>query len=342
MKRDFAQNLVCTSCRGTNLQLEVQIEDDREVRDGLLRCGGCASEYPIRNGIADFLNPSDQMLQQEVKGWIEMAGPLGEHLVPTMAALPYYPHDPWPQVAPDFFQIFEHESFAGCRVVDIGAGRTWSSRHIATMGKAKEVVAVDVLTTPFLGLETADVYFKEDTIHFERLRADIHRMPLPDGWADVVFSCASLHHSSDLAELYREVWRVLRPGGRFIFLSEPCKKASIEEHQPQNEETAHGINEHIYSLAEYLTPLRRCGFSYRRLVPRSIRYRLVYTDDEFGGGIPTSLRRLTRSEDGRDFVERLTASRIFGPILYRYWSLPLTVLACKPMGTGSSGSPPDA
>jgi ubiquinone/menaquinone biosynthesis C-methylase UbiE/uncharacterized protein YbaR (Trm112 family) len=340
LKRDFVQNLACASCRNRNLELEIQTEDDREVREGRLRCTSCASDYSIQNGIPDFLNPLDETLEKEVKGWIEMAGPLGDHLVPTMAALPYYPHDPWPQVAPDFFQIFEHESFAGCRVVDIGAGRTWSSRHIATIGKAKEVVAVDVLTTPYLGLETADVYFKEDHVHFERLRADIHRIPLTDEWADVVFSCASLHHSSNLGELYDEIWRVLRPGGRFIFISEPSKKASIEEDRPDNEETAHGINEHIYSLAEYLTPLRRRGFSYRRLVPRSIRYRLVYPDDEFGGAIPLSLRRLTRSEDGRDFIERLTASRIFGPILYRYWSLPLTVLARKPVGTKSSGSPP--
>jgi SAM-dependent methyltransferase len=330
LKREFSDNLVCPSCGRAAMQVESESEDEREIREGSVRCTACAESFPIRNGIADFLDSSDETLQKEIKGWIEMAGPLGDHLVPTMAALPYYPHDPWPQVAPDFFQIFEHESFAGCRVVDIGAGRTWSSRHIATIGKASEVVAIDVLTTPYLGLETADLYFKEDTVYFERLRADIHRIPLKSGWADVVFSCASLHHSSSLPDLYREVWRILRPGGRFIFLSEPCKKASIEEHQPHNEETAHGINEHIYSLPEYLIPLRQSGFSFRRLVPRSIRYRLVYPDAEFAGGVPSPFRRLVRSEEGRDLVERLAGSRLFGPLLYRYWSLPLTVIARKP------------
>jgi SAM-dependent methyltransferase len=330
LKKDFLGSLVCPRCFVSELSLDVRSEDEREVREGTLRCDGCAATYPIVSGVPDFLDPSDEGIRKEVEGWIELAGPLGEHLVPTMAALPYYPHDPWPQVAPDFFQIFEHESFSGCRIVDIGAGRTWSSRHLATIGRAKEVVAVDVLTTRFLGLETADLFFQEDNVFYERLRADLHRMPLPDAWADAVFSCASLHHSSSLPDLYREVWRILKPGGRFVFISEPCKKASIEATQPDNEETAHGINEHIYSLDEYLDPLRKRGFGFHRLVPRSIRYRLVYPDDEFAGGIPPAFRSMTRSERGRDLLERIAASRTLGPILYRYWSLPLTVVATKP------------
>ncbi len=66
-----------------------------------------------------------------------------------------------------------------------------------------------------------------------------------------------------------------------------------------------------------------------RLVPRSIRYRLVYPDQDFQGGIPKPLRRLTRSELGRNLIESATGSRLFGHLLYRYWSLPLTVLAQK-------------
>lgn len=330
LKKDFIESLRCSSCGRSDWRLEIRAQDEREVREGELRCSGCTAVYPIRGGVVDFLDPTDESLQKEVNGWIELAGPLGEHLVPTMAALPYYPHDPWPQVAPDFFQIFEHESFTDCLVVDIGAGRTWSSRHIANIGRAREVVALDVLTVRFLGLETADIFFQEDGVAFERIRADLHRIPLRDGWADVVFSCASLHHSSNLDDLYREVWRVLRPGGRFIFISEPCKKASIQETQPQNEETAHGINEHIYSLTEYLDPLRKRGFSYRRLVPRSIRYRLVHLDDAFSRNIPARLIPLTRTDRGREVLERALGSTVFGSLIYRYWSLPLTVIATKP------------
>jgi ubiquinone/menaquinone biosynthesis C-methylase UbiE/uncharacterized protein YbaR (Trm112 family) len=339
LKKDFVSSLRCAACERPSWQLSVEREDEREVREGMLRCAGCGEEHRIAGGVVDFLDSGDEGLQREVKGWIELAGPLGEHLLPTMTALPYYPHDPWPQVAPDFFQVFEHFSFAGKRVVDIGAGRSWSSRFLATLGRASEVVAIDVLTTRFLGLDTADIFLREDSIFFERIRGDVHRMPLRDGWADVVFSCATLHHSSDLEALYREVWRVLRPGGYFAFVSEPSKKISIPEHQPRNAETAHGINEHIYSLAEYSKPLRKVGFRFRRLVPRSIRYRLVYPDSEFQGAIPKPLLRLTRSEAGRDLIEAIVGSRLLGPILYRYWSLPLTVLARKGNGGATESRP---
>lgn len=332
MKKEFVGSLRCVACGKSDWRLSVRAEDDKEVREGTLRCRHCGSEHRISGGVVDFLDPQDGSLEREVKGWIEMAGPLGDHLIPTMAALPYYPHDPWPQLAPDFFQLFEHFDFSGKRVVDIGAGRSWSSRFLASMGRATEVVAMDVLTTPYLGLETADLYFREDGIFFERIRGDVHHMPLPDAWADAVFSCATLHHSSDLEALFREVRRVLRPGGTFIFISEPCKKASIEETQPQNAETAHGINEHIYSLAEYEKPLRKLGFAVQRLVPRSIRYRLVYPDADFQGAIPKPLLPLTRSERGRNTLERLARNRVFGPLLYRYWSLPLTAFATKPPG----------
>ncbi|MBM4246019.1 MAG: class I SAM-dependent methyltransferase [Deltaproteobacteria bacterium] len=150
-----------------------------------------------------------------------MAGPLGDGLEPVMTALPWYPHRPWPETAPDFFQILEEVDFAGRRVIAIGAGRTWSSRFLATIGRAAEVVAVDVLTRRYLGLETADLFFAADRSFFERLCADAHRLPLADGWADAVFSVASIHHSSDLDGLFAEIARVLRPGGVLVFVSEP-------------------------------------------------------------------------------------------------------------------------
>jgi len=300
------------------------------VRDGRLTCGACGREYDVMNGVVHMLDPADETLTREVGGWIELAGPLGEHLVPTMTALPYYPHDPWPATAPDFFQIFEHVRLAGARVVDVGAGRTWSSRYLATIGRAREVVAVDVLTTRFLGLETADVYLAEDGVLFERVRADVHQIPLPDGWADAVVSVASIHHSGDLPRLFGEVWRILRPGGAFVFVSEPCKKASIPDRQPRNAETAHGINEHIYSFAEYAGALAKAGFRSRHIVPRSVAYRLLYPDDEFMSGLPALVRRLTDSEAGRAAFMRLLGSRLTGRLIYRWANLPLSVVAWKP------------
>lgn len=334
MKREFVDSIRCPFCRRGGMDLAVaaaiDAEDEREVREGELRCQACQRTFPVRLGIPDFIDPTDEVLAREVAGWIQLAGPLHEGLVPVMTALPHFPHPPWPHVAPDFFQIFENLSFAGQKVVDIGAGRTWSSRFLKTLGQAAEVVAVDVLTTRFLGLETADVFFQQDGIHFERVRGDIHRLPLPDGWADAVFSCAAIHHSGDLDALFAEVFRVLGPGGAFVFISEPVKMESIPGNVPVNVETEVGINEHFYSYAEYTEALARAGFTFHRVVPRSIRYRLTYPDADLFQGAPRFVRGLSRTWRGRAVLDRVLRSRATGPWLYRQWSLPLSGLAQKP------------
>ena len=330
MKKGSVAGFRCTGCGASEWDVAERESDEREIREGTLGCGRCARAFAISRGVVDFLDPADEALANEIKGWMELAGDLHEGLVPTMTALPYYPHDPWPHVAPDFFQIFEEVDLAGRRVVDIGAGRTWSTRHLMALGRAAEGVALDVLTARFIGLETADVYFREDGVFFERLRADLHAMPIADGWADVVFSCASIHHSSDPACVFREVFRVLKPGGVFAFVGEPCKKASIEASQPDNEETAHGINEHIYNYREYVDPLRLQGFRVRRLAPRSIRFRLLQRDEIFLSGFPRPLRRLARTAWGQSVLMRLVAWPVTGPLVYRYANLPLSILATKP------------
>jgi SAM-dependent methyltransferase len=340
LKKEFAATICCPFCRGNRLprlpgspahvELAVREEDAREVREGEITCSACGRVFPVRAGIPDFLDRGDEALAREVHGWAELAGHLHEGMVAQVAALPVFPHLPWPHVGPDFFQIFEHVDFAGGRVIDVGAGRTWSTRFLVTIGRAREAVAVDALTTRFLGLETAEIFFEQDRSFFERLRADIHHLPLPDGWADAVFSCAAIHHSGDLDALFAEIARVLRPGGTLVFVCEPAKRAAIAGNVPQNEETAVGINEHFYSLAEYMTALRRAGLRARRLVPRTIAYRLLYPDVNLLGAAPPEVRWLARRRRGRALLQRLLHTRAGGAWLYRRWSLPLSVVAVKP------------
>jgi SAM-dependent methyltransferase len=316
-------------CHGCKWTVADCASDAHEIREGALTCESCNRVFLIERGIVDFLDRADEELRREIEGWHQMAGALPESLVATMTALPSYPHAPWPYVAADFFQIFEHVDFSGRRVVDLGAGRAWSTRFLATLGRAAEVVAVDVLKRRFLGLETADIFFLQDGIFFERLCADIHRLPLQDAWADVVFSSASIHHSSDPLRLFREVSRVLKPGGIFVFISEPVKMQSIKARQPENEETLLGINEHIYSFREYRDAWRAAGFRGRQLSPRSVRYRALYPDPDFQSGLPSWVLSLTEGRRRRRLLSRLLRGRWTGPLVYRYANLPLTCILTK-------------
>lgn len=53
--------------------------------------------------------------------------------------------------------------------------------------------------------------------------ADAERIPYDDNSFDLVVGHAVLHHIPDVRAAFREVLRVLKPGGRFVFAGEPTK-----------------------------------------------------------------------------------------------------------------------
>jgi ubiquinone/menaquinone biosynthesis C-methylase UbiE len=57
--------------------------------------------------------------------------------------------------------------------------------------------------------------------------ADAESIPYPDASFDLVVGHAVLHHIPDVEQAMREVLRVLKPGGRFVFAGEPTKYGDI-------------------------------------------------------------------------------------------------------------------
>jgi ubiquinone/menaquinone biosynthesis C-methylase UbiE len=57
--------------------------------------------------------------------------------------------------------------------------------------------------------------------------ADAERLPYDDNSFDLVVGHAVLHHIPDVELAFREVLRVLKPGGRFVFAGEPTRHGDI-------------------------------------------------------------------------------------------------------------------
>lgn len=54
MKHSLLDILCCPVCKG-DLVLRVEMEDEKEILEGGLRCASCNVEYPIHEGIPDLL-----------------------------------------------------------------------------------------------------------------------------------------------------------------------------------------------------------------------------------------------------------------------------------------------
>lgn len=143
-----------------------------------------------------------------------------------------------------------------------------------------------------MGLETADVFSHAEKIYFERILLDMRKLYFKDNSFDIVFSTASIHHCSDLNGLFREISRILAPGGRLIFCNDPIRDIFNKVRVPECEEVELGINENEYSVFEYLIPLLKNRFKPYFYFPSYWRRQLFSGEREEKNSIKRYLFRL--------------------------------------------------
>jgi arsenite methyltransferase len=102
----------------------------------------------------------------------------------------------------------------GERVLDIGCGAGIDSLIAARMvGSAGSVLGVDM--TPAMLAKAARNAADAGLTNAEFRQGFMEELPAPDGSVDVVISNGVINLTTDKLAVMREVWRVLRPGGRF-------------------------------------------------------------------------------------------------------------------------------
>lgn len=70
-------------------------------------------------------------------------------------------------------------------------------------------------------LELADFWFSKKGKYFERILADMGEANFGDEMFDVVYSIASIMYCKDISTTFREINRILKPGGKVLILCEP-------------------------------------------------------------------------------------------------------------------------
>jgi SAM-dependent methyltransferase len=108
------------------------------------------------------------------------------------------------------YRIFEREVERYLRpedtLLDAGCGRT-APILVKYQGRARRLIGVDL------------VEFDPGVRGPELYHCDLGAMPLDDDCVNVTMARSVMEHVMDPARVYGEIYRVLKPGGHFIFLT---------------------------------------------------------------------------------------------------------------------------
>ncbi len=229
MRGEFVAALRCPACASDHsLTLCAEETDEREWREGLLRCRVCASEFAVRRGVPELLHDPPAHILAEAAGLERFAQVMAASgwSRDTVLALPDVEHGYWYVQARSMHQLLTTVPFrAGESVLDVGSNTCWAANHFAERGL--RAIALDISTAELQGLYTADYFLQQGRVFFERVLGSMDSIPLASSSVDYVYCCEVLHHNDPegLRRTFREIFRVLRPGGRLLMVNETLKTA---------------------------------------------------------------------------------------------------------------------
>lgn len=107
------------------------------------------------------------------------------------------------------FERLEIIKIAPTEVLDLGAGTGYCTNKLSQLYPAAKIFAVDPAEKMLSKINAAD--------NVKTLCASAEKLPLEDNSVDLVFSNMMIHWSTDVAQVFKEIQRVLRPGGVLLF-----------------------------------------------------------------------------------------------------------------------------
>ncbi len=146
----------------------------------------------------------------------------------------------------------------GETVLDLGSGAGLDAFLAGgEVGPSGKVFGLDMTDEMILAAESNRVHWGLDNVEF--LKGYIEEIPLPDGSVDVVVSNCVINLSPDKDAVFREIFRVLKPGGR-ISVSDVVFLRPVPEEIRSSIDAWAGCIAGALGRDEYAEKLKAAGF----------------------------------------------------------------------------------
>lgn len=144
-------------------------------------------------------------------------------------------------------------------VLDLGSGVGFDAFLAARkVGKIGRVIGVDM--TDEMIKKAKENAKQGDYNNVEFRKGDIEDLPVDDGSIDAIISNCVINLAPDKEKVFKEAYRVLKPGGR-LMISDVILKKQLPEELKRNEELLTGCISGAIVKQDYFSLLEKAGFA---------------------------------------------------------------------------------
>jgi len=196
----------------------------------------------------------------------------------------------------------------GETVLDLGSGAGFDCFLAANkVGKNGRVIGVDM--TPEMVEKAREIAKKSIYENVEFKLGEIENLPVPDDSVDIVISNCVINLSPDKTKVFKEVFRVLKPGGR-LMISDIVLLKELPDPIKNSIEAYVGCVSGAIIKDEYLEAIKEAGFEEVKIINEA------YFPVDFIANDPT-VKTITEKlkitlEDAKKLVSQVSSISVYG------------------------------